>query len=828
MAQVARNEPCPCGSGKRFKECHGAHAAVEVLAPAGPAVSDRDERLGRAWQRFHAGDFDGARALAGEVATAMPEHPGAHRLIGRCESERGHAGAALRALLRAARGLRAVPVPSGEQYAVWTELGSMFVRALAGIGPAFAAAKRREYAGWLGALPERCSVAPLVSIVLVVPQREPWLEEAIDSVRRQSYRNLELIVVHASDDPALRELLGAALSKCPFPHRVLSKVGAAEPELVNAGVRAAQGAFVNLLHVRHRLAPERIERLVEEIAQRGLAWGFTDVEFSDADGRPVGPGADGRILRWRERLAWVAQADTVGHAFLSDYCVAVGPSNLFFSKALFEELGGMRDLPLTYVWDFCLRAVWLAEPLRIGTQLYRHRLTASDVRAPSDQAAFEAAQVQMFRDYYAKACAAEQVAPNPFAPCLHHWRLQFLKAVFMAGHVLTFDVERLEQLGEMIPERREPAGELAPGLDLLGPAFGEFGLGESMRALANACAAGGIPFGVRDVDIRLLSRQAERSMDAFLVDRPTHRCTLYCMNPDLLKLVGHLASEIDRTGIYRIGYWYWELDRLPGEWTEALDRVDEVWVATEFVAEAVRLSTAKPVVKIPPPIEVKPARGYTRADFRLPENRFLFLFTFDFNSYSTRKNPEGAVRAFQRAFGNGRSDVGLVVKCVNATLRPEMLQALEDLIGADDRIVLLHEFFSRDQVSGLESVVDSYVSLHRAEGLGMGLAESMYLGKPVIGTAYSGNLEFMNEDNSCLVDFELVPVRKGEYLYHDERFRWAEPDVEHAAHHMRRLVDDGAFRARIARNGQLAIRSRFTPAVTAALIRRRLEELGML
>ncbi len=142
--------------------------------------------------------------------------------------------------------------------------------------------------------------------------------------------------------------------------------------------------------------------------------------------------------------------------------------------------------------------------------------------------------------------------------------------------------------------------------------------------------------------------------------------------------------------------------------------------------------------------------------------------------------------------------------------------------------MLLDQLFTRDQVSGLESVVDAYVSLHRSEGFGLGLAESMYLGKPVIGTAYSGNLEFMDPENSCLVDFGLVPVRKGEYLYNDARSRWADPDVEQAAYHMRRLVDDSDFRNRIAQRGQGTIRTRFNRAATAALVRGRLGELGLI
>jgi glycosyltransferase involved in cell wall biosynthesis len=279
---------------------------------------------------------------------------------------------------------------------------------------------------------------------------------------------------------------------------------------------------------------------------------------------------------------------------------------------------------------------------------------------------------------------------------------------------------------------------------------------------------------------------------------------------------------------YNVGFWFWELEHVPREWQYAIESVDEIWVATEFIAEAMRATTAKPVTKIHTPIDAKPSRPYARAEFGLPEDRFLFLFSFDFNSFAMRKNPEGAIAAFKRAFGRGRRDVGLVIKSINGGNKPAKLRAMREFIGDDDRIVIVDAFMSRDQVFGLQSVVDAYVSLHRAEGLGLGLAESMYLGKPVIGTAFSGNLEFMDPENSCLVGFKLIAIEKGQYINDDERFRWADPDVEQAAHWMAKLVDDAEFRSRIATRGQSDVRGRFTHANTAATMRRRLAELGLL
>ena len=85
----------------------------------------------------------------------------------------------------------------------------------------------------------------------------------------------------------------------------------------------------------------------------------------------------------------------------------------------------------------------------------------------------------------------------------------------------------------------------------------------------------------------------------------------------------------------------------------------------------------------------------------------------------------------------------------------------------------------------------------------------------------------MNESNSLLVDYRLVPVARGDYLVDDERFVWAEPDIASAARCMRALADDAALRERLAAAGQKEIATRFTRERTAALIRERLAQLRM-
>jgi hypothetical protein len=228
-------------------------------------------------------------------------------------------------------------------------------------------------------------------------------------------------------------------------------------------------------------------------------------------------------------------------------------------------------------------------------------------------------------------------------------------------------------------------------------------------------------------------------MDAWLGDAVSHRNTLIHLNPDQFEPLWWRLQELGALhGRRIIGYWYWELDVFPAKWRPALERVDEIWVASAFVQQTMLRATDKPVILMPPAIDVHPAQPASRADFGLSEDAFLFLFSFDFSSCAERKNPQAVLRAFRSAFA-----------------------------PADPRV-------------------------------GLGMAQSMALGKPVIGTGYSGNLEFMNPDNSCLVDYRLVPVRPGQYGDYEPDWQRAEPDEAHATARMRRLVQEPEYGARIA------------------------------
>ena len=190
----------------------------------------------------------------------------------------------------------------------------------------------------------------------------------------------------------------------------------------------------------------------------------------------------------------------------------------------------------------------------------------------------------------------------------------------------------------------------------------------------------------------------------------------------------------------------------------------------------------------------------TRSHFALPEDRFLFYFGFDFRSFVARKNPEAAIAAFQAAFPPGDDGVGLVIKTLGGADKPDALAALNARVATDPRIVLRDQEYAGAEHATLVQRCDCYVSLHRSEGFGRGPAEAMLLGKPVIATAYSGNMDFMTAENSLLVDYRLMPVRPGEYPGWEGQ-EWADPDIEQAARHMQAVRSEPALAAAARRGG---------------------------
>jgi glycosyltransferase involved in cell wall biosynthesis len=364
-----------------------------------------------------------------------------------------------------------------------------------------------------------------------------------------------------------------------------------------------------------------------------------------------------------------------------------------------------------------------------------------------------------------------------------------------------------------------------PGVNLIGYVRSEHGVGESVRSAARAAAAADIPFALVDFNTGNAARTHDDTWTACLSQAPRFGVNLCHVNADQTPLLHATLGRRYFDQRYTIGYWAWELPEFPAQWLGSFALVDEVWTPSQFVADAISRRAPVPVVRMPHCIEFELRREARRSDFGLPADRFLFLMMYDTQSFQERKNPEGALDAYRRAFPS-QKDVGLVVKINHPQSYPEKVRELKTKLADVPGVFLIDRTLTRQEVYDLEGQCDAFVSLHRAEGFGLGMAEAMFLGKPVVATHWSGNLDFMTVGNSCPVAYHLMQLAKDIGPYQKGQ-TWAEPDVEHAAWHMRRLVEDARLRRTIGERGRETIRTQFSPAAVGRLYRQRLELLAL-
>lgn len=375
-----------------------------------------------------------------------------------------------------------------------------------------------------------------------------------------------------------------------------------------------------------------------------------------------------------------------------------------------------------------------------------------------------------------------------------------------------------------VPGRRagRPARvRLQHGVNVIGYLRGELGIGESARLMIGALQAADVPHSTVSIDQNLLSRQRPGDEPSGPTpSREVYDTSLICVNADLTGVVaGTVPDLLSRS--YRIGMWYWEVEDFPAH-HDAFAHVDEVWTATDFVRRAVEPHSPVPVRTVTPPL---PQRGtvptLTRADLGLPD-RPVFLFSFDFLSTAERKNPIGLIDAFTTAFTPGEGPV-LVIKSINADKRQADAERLRLRAASEPDVVLMEDYLDAAGRDALVALCDVYVSLHRSEGLGLTMAEAMAWGKPVIATGYSGNLQFMTEENSYLVPWTPARIPVGADPY-PAGGTWAEPDLVAAARLMRSVIEEPDVAAARGARAASDIAALHSPEVAGRQIVERLAE----
>lgn len=368
---------------------------------------------------------------------------------------------------------------------------------------------------------------------------------------------------------------------------------------------------------------------------------------------------------------------------------------------------------------------------------------------------------------------------------------------------------------------------------LVGHPFAPIGRGEDIRSsfrcfqrASHGAALYDLSAAAYDSDVKL-----HREFATYLVRGLSPELNLYYLNGDEVEKYLDQSPELLPVGATNIICPQWELGIYPAEWSKQLNRFSEVWAPSFFVYQCLQHAISKPVFHLPPSVHIEFSSFLGRRNFRLPESAYLFLFCFDLRSYITRKNPLAVLKAFEHVYdARNEKDIRLVIKLQGQESSAQARIALKEFLTrvessiARDRIVIIDTVLTDNEIKNLIRCCDCFVSLHRAEGFGRGMAEAMLLGKPVVATGYSGNLDFMNETNSCMVGYRMVEVEEGSYP-HGESQVWADPDIDHAVSHMLKLVDNRDYGRALGSIASRHIRTHFSTRAIGLRYQRRIKEI---
>ena len=326
---------------------------------------------------------------------------------------------------------------------------------------------------------------------------------------------------------------------------------------------------------------------------------------------------------------------------------------------------------------------------------------------------------------------------------------------------------------------------------LVGHPYAPIGMGEKLRCTFRAFKSVNISPVLTDIYQLTPPDMDELTEFAGVSSNTPSMINIFHINGDEVEnSLTHLSLNTEWPG-YNIIYPAWELSRYPREWAEQLDRFDEIWAQSKYTFQALESMCKKPIIHMPETGEIVLSTFLSRRYFRIPESDYIFLFFFDVRSYLKRKNPYGVINAFRQALLlRPVAKIRLVLKVNGAELAPQVMEELRDYMAdIAEHITLLDRLLSDNETKNLVRCCDCFVSLHRSEGFGHGMAEAMSLGKPVIATAYSGNMEYMASEVSYNVGYSLIPLQKGDYPHYQDQV-WAEPNVDDAIKYMIELIDN--------------------------------------
>jgi glycosyltransferase involved in cell wall biosynthesis len=340
--------------------------------------------------------------------------------------------------------------------------------------------------------------------------------------------------------------------------------------------------------------------------------------------------------------------------------------------------------------------------------------------------------------------------------------------------------------------RRKPHTEDGP-IALVGAFELDIGIARAAQILRTGLEAAAVPLHPMDCSPVLRPLPGPPPRPA----APAGGTMVFCVNPpQMVPLLTHFGPRICR-GKRLVGYWWWELDRIPRAWLPWAALMDEIWVSSRFIHDTFsRGLPGKTVRYVPLPVPEPVASPLGRVDFGLAEQPFTVLAPFDLSSHWARKNPMGAIAAFRRAFPRA-VEAQLVLKVSGADQNPAQLERLRGLTADMPNVRIIDRTLPPRDLAALIRCADVLISLHRSEGFGLFIAEAMWLGTAIVATGWSGVMDMLDPDNALLVAFEKVAVKPADYPSVPPGAQWAEPDIGHAAACLRQLAGDAGLRGRL-------------------------------
>lgn len=416
----------------------------------------------------------------------------------------------------------------------------------------------------------------------------------------------------------------------------------------------------------------------------------------------------------------------------------------------------------------------------------------------------------------------QRAFPDP--ECTKEDRLAF-KAWYASAAQREYGVSEVLRMGkterESLQSLKRPQ---AVGLNLIGYFGNLIGTAEFSRLFVKQTYGSGVPFALFPLVSEAHEKISPVECDEFCqyyTEQSAFDTNIFFINAGEIASVHHHYPDLFNNK-RNLAVWWWEFDDY-FYFNDAFQYVDKVLVLTDFVKKGIAKAAppGKEVVKITYPFVknwvILQSPSAVKQKYGIAEDDFLFFFNFDFLSGYDRKNPEALVRAFAMAFGK-RKGVKLLLKTVHYHGFGAKVKALENLLdelGIRENICFVHDALSRDEFMTLMNACDCYISLHRSEGLGMGLLEAMYLGKPAIGTAFGGNMDFMTEENSFLVNYEMVPLQE-DFGPYRKGWLWAEADIEQAALWMKDVYENPEKAQHKAKQAQKDVREKYSSAAFQA------------